>query len=423
MIRQKIEIKAKKQLVESSNDETNNVLEIKEEIHSSPTKEDEVIQSSSIVKKIEIKKKNTLEIQSTDDKSNIVLSFDIGIENLAYCILSIDRSDKTRIIPKPVILQWDIINLINAQSYKCMGHFKKDRVPCNRIPTIYYGKPIHCKTYCKTHLPNDGTITHEIQYTLKCKCKNDAFYYTTNSDGIHTGYCKYHKPSNDLNVNRWITAYNATEFELKSVLFEKLKVLDLINKHNVKHLIIEHQPDITREMMRIISYAVCDYYLIMHQGIQIEYIDAKNKLQIYDGKDEIQCTIKDPHARNKYISKKYTEYLLSSYNLDILSFYMKFSKQDDLADSLLTGVYYLTFHINNITPPSNSNTLALKIQGNRSKLRKIKAIKPKNNKNYTISILKYILKHKLLITPDIQKSLTYYFGNTLYNDLLKDATT
>lgn len=385
-----------------------------------------------------------------DPNSELVISFDVGIENLAYCILSINPHTNTvRWIPEPVIHEWGLINLIPEilTEYPCCGKLKTD-LPCKSRATKFYGFPVNRKTYCNLHLPRieqNGTNTvhiSEIPNTLKCShlkgknqelCGIEAFKYTINNQGYLNGRCKYHL--NEQYVHRYITAKNATEYEIKSTLFQKLRDLKILQRYPKIKIIIEHQPDITREMMRIISYAIYDYYLIesYHLSVsndllnqdgllesRITYIDPKHKLLMYDGTESITCTIKDPHGRNKRLGILYAEHLLKSYNLkDKLEFFNSNTKKDDLADSLLMGMYYLTCYLKGVIPSKNASVTKQKYQSNLLKFQKIRSVKPSDkiilNGKYTLSNLKYFHKHPnhplcLQHLNAITQALIYYLG-------------
>ena len=75
-----------------------------------------------------------------------VCSWDVGIKNLAYCILEID-GDKFE------LLDWDIVNLVKDNIVTCCGQLKKKKgnTTCGKkafFTTTYEGE---IKGYCKTH--------------------------------------------------------------------------------------------------------------------------------------------------------------------------------------------------------------------------------------------------------------------------------
>ena len=68
-----------------------------------------------------------------------VLSWDVGIINLAFCLIDYNKDTKDY-----KILDWDIINLTDREKMKC--------TECNANPSFY--QEITYKYYCKHHNKN-----------------------------------------------------------------------------------------------------------------------------------------------------------------------------------------------------------------------------------------------------------------------------
>ena len=60
----------------------------------------------------------------------IILSWDVGIINLAYCL--IDFSETTK------ILDWDIINLLEEEDNNCHGFINQENKKCNCNVVEYF---------------------------------------------------------------------------------------------------------------------------------------------------------------------------------------------------------------------------------------------------------------------------------------------
>ena len=71
-----------------------------------------------------------------------ILSIDVGMKNLAYCIVNCVNK-------KWDIVKWDIINLCNEKKYTCIGCNKKNE-KCIK-PGKYYKLN---ESYCKIHPKN-----------------------------------------------------------------------------------------------------------------------------------------------------------------------------------------------------------------------------------------------------------------------------
>jgi hypothetical protein len=65
-----------------------------------------------------------------------VLSWDVGIINLAYCLIDYNKETK-----KFIIIDWNIINLTDREKMKCNI--------CNNNPSSY--QEVNNLYYCKVH--------------------------------------------------------------------------------------------------------------------------------------------------------------------------------------------------------------------------------------------------------------------------------
>ncbi len=97
-----------------------------------------------------------------------ILSFDVGMINLAYCILEYNKSD--------------IYNSINSYAIKC------EDTNCNNIATVY--QTLTYKNYCDIHI----TELYQIDSNLQLKCE---FINNKNNKCIKK-VKKYYKINNEI---------------------------------------------------------------------------------------------------------------------------------------------------------------------------------------------------------------------------------
>ena len=71
---------------------------------------------------------------------------------------------------------------------------------------------------------------------------------------------------------------------------------------------------------------------------EIVLMSASNKMKVYDG-PPIELTVKSKYTRNKKLAILHTQYILK--DLDKLEFFNTHKKKDDLADAYLQGLFYL----------------------------------------------------------------------------------
>ena len=85
-----------------------------------------------------------------------ILSIDVGMRNLAFCLFSITNDLNYK------IEKWDILDLCNDKEHICMG-IKKNKEKCDK-------KAKYCKNneyYCKNHAKNKQYIIPTNDINIK----------------------------------------------------------------------------------------------------------------------------------------------------------------------------------------------------------------------------------------------------------------
>ena len=222
-----------------------------------------------------------------------LLSFDVGIKNLSYCLL--DDKDYT-------IEDWGIINIsVDPVCEHCM----KGNKQCDKTAKF---------------------IVDEIK--LCTSHRNLKKYKDQKSKKVK----KVKNPILEIGQN------------IVKKLDEKNNFID------VNVVLIENQPALKNPIMKTIQMIVYTYFLI--HGVtnnlssieNMEMINARNKLKAYKG-PTIECEIKDKYKRTKFLGIEYCKWMISE-NGDIDQEYRDLleesKKKDDLADAYLQGMYWLT---------------------------------------------------------------------------------
>lgn len=218
-----------------------------------------------------------------------IISFDVGIKNLAYCYVNI--TDK-----KLNIKSWNIINLLEEK--KCF--YDK----CKKKPTYCTKDKIKQKYYmCDKHKLSDKFIKRYIADTCKT-VKIDI---------------------------------------LKLELIKQLdyKLLPILLKNMIKYVLIENQPTYKNPKMKAISDTLYCWFLI--RGIHdfkavsnVKYIAPLNKLRVFS--DNSLTNIKYDYKTNKNAAIEITTKMISD---KWKSFLSTNKKKDDLADSFLQLIYFM----------------------------------------------------------------------------------
>ena len=206
-----------------------------------------------------------------------ILSIDVGIKHLAFCLFNYQVTGEYK------IEKWDVINLCNDKIYKCCGQNAKKK-PCTRTPR--YTK--EGTYYCKIHAKNkDFKIPPKTLYKsslLKSKCFGLKKLYTQcglkeEHKMIKKEYlaaiCQYvdnnyfdpiiHTKAKDFNIitlgRNMRTSFNSL---LKDIYLDRV--------------IVENQIGPLANRMKMLQGMVMQHFIELSVPI-IEEISASNKLK------------------------------------------------------------------------------------------------------------------------------------------------
>jgi hypothetical protein len=301
-----------------------------------------------------------------------VLSFDVGIVNLAYCIIK-KKEDKFE------ILKWDLIN-IDENKITC-NHINRNKDLCGQNAKYAYDNLNLCsshyksfmKTFDKEFLKNfpHEKIENKEEKSNCCekRCKLSADFNHNNNNYCNKHFEKIKKEYITNNTPKKLKNQNSNHKSinnLSNILFNKLDNLkeDFLN---VDEVLIENQPSLINPTMKTISALLYSYFTlrgIIDKNITkskiaaVHFISPQNKLKI--NKENTEKTLSK--AKNKEIKEdcnektlKRQEYLVTK---DLGKKYCKkliekednyikildsHKKNDDLCDSFLQGFYYLFY--------------------------------------------------------------------------------
>ena len=281
------------------------------------------------------------------------LSWDIGIKNLAYCMLDYDKDTS-----KCKIYKWGIINLMEHTPHdikilKC-GSVLKNKNLCTKN-AIYIDK--FKKGYCKIHSKGNDELSSYTQdivcsYHNKKKCEKKATFYDTNDKELF--YCTTHSKKY-LNLGKIVKPKKASKESLHNLGIRLFKILDTYPEFlDAKIILLENQPVYKNPTMKSMQIMLYSYFMIRglvdNSNSNIEkllFVSAKNKLKAYTG----EPITKFDHITNKYnkTKKLATEYCKILINDDNdnkwIDFFINNKKKDDLADTYLMNIYYIKNHI------------------------------------------------------------------------------
>jgi len=247
-------------------------------------------------------------------------------------------------------------------------------------------------------------------------CGKKAFY-----GSARCGLCPIHS-RNKVDLKRNTTVENVTELELKCKLFKHLEGNP--NFLNVNTVLVESQPLKAREKIKGIGHALFDYYVLRSligstAMPQVKFIDAKNKLTVYEG-PALSCHLKTQYARNKWYSIKYCQWIIDNKaggSSGLSSYFKSIKKQDDLADCFLQGLWFLKYgREGKKAPMTSSHQKLVYRENNRLQFKKVRARAPSKKTvlsgRYTLSNVKYLLTHGHS-KESLKTSIEFFFGDDL----------
>jgi hypothetical protein len=271
-----------------------------------------------------------------------VLSIDVGIKNLAFCLF-----DNAQLTADYIITKWDVINLTEEEEISLVCSFRENNnIICNKPSKFKKNGICYCLKHAKKtslfKIPkpdqkaafiNKQKIAklHEIAkiYNLKYEAKlKKANLVTLINDHINT-IC-----FEPMEIKK------ANEMDLFNIgLSIKNKFNTLFgNEGTIDYVIIENQIGPLAIRMKTIQGMIMQYFIMSSLNVShIEFISASNKLKDCDAKD------KQTYADRKKLGiSKCLEALTVNERLNKhVDYFNKHKKKDDLADSFLQGLWFL----------------------------------------------------------------------------------
>ena len=295
------------------------------------------------------------------------LGWDVGIKNLAYCLLN-KKGDKLEII------DWGIINLLVHKSPPIYCNcLKVNGDVCGRRAS-YYSFPTENKdsdssenkNYCNIHLKKErkewGKLSNEERTIKESQIKEWSDKWVCCKDGcskIATRYCiknnlyyctKHSKETDTIKdaINQ-SSAVRMPMLTLGKILYDKLDKLPQLLK--AKWICIENQPVLKNPTMKSIQMMLYSYFVMKQHENKLELHDmilmsAKNKLKVYKDKyGELPkkiLSMRDKYRRNKMMAIEHTRLFVNNeHDEEWQEFYNEHDKKDDLADAYLMTRYFI----------------------------------------------------------------------------------
>lgn len=309
-----------------------------------------------------------------------IISFDVGIKNMAYCIFSGEGERETSVI------DWGILNLLYdkapAQSTTCNCALKqptKSKTPitvsrmCSNKAKYQKDQEYFCEKHAKAStkylLP-----MNEITQSKMQKYSNPDFHNLAIKMNRLEQYTEYTKikrtKKNTIEFFKNLLKTHCLEtISKKTVSAKTTNLLDIGKSMNtqlsalllkvdpnreITHIIIENQISPIANRMKTIQGMLAQYFIIKYEDcdIVIDFVSSFNKLKIKTqvplqevtppidsiGQTQETSTYKT-HKKDGITYCK--EILEQNPSMGSVADFIKHAKKDDLADSFLQGIWYL----------------------------------------------------------------------------------
>jgi hypothetical protein len=273
-----------------------------------------------------------------------ILSIDVGIKNLAFCLIeTIETIDlNVNAYKNFKIIYWNIINLSEDKKYcNCSTLTKKTLKQC--IKPAFFLKDD--KLFCKIHAKNSNYLLPESIPKYK-SLKLDELINLCNQYNIK--YSELTKSALIKTIDTYIEKnglitlpkLNCNTINLIEIGKSIKTNLDNLNEStnlfmNIDYILIENQIGPIANRMNSIQGMLTQYF-IMKGLYNIKYVSASNKLKKLIEKNT-------SYSERKKQSILIAKAILIEKNIDTkyIDFFESHSKKDDLADSLLQAIWFL----------------------------------------------------------------------------------
>ncbi len=265
-----------------------------------------------------------------------ILSIDVGIKNLAFCLLENDK-----------IAKWDVINLAAQDTSDSCGCCVVDKnVKCSNLAKFTKNGSHYCLKHAKKQpfqIP-----TPELKKAFINKQKLQKLYEMADKYGIqYTNTMKKNDIIHELNEYttnmcfEMVHSVGASEIDLVTIGKNIKKHFDKIfsGGEMFDYVIIENQISPIANRMKTIQGMIAQYFIMTGTCEKIEFVSSVNKLKDITHADKnVKLTYGD---RKKLGISTCLEIIkdTNSYS-EWCDYFTSHKKKDDLADSFLQGRWF-----------------------------------------------------------------------------------
>ena len=273
----------------------------------------------------------------------IILSIDVGIKNLAFCL--IDSSNKIN------ILEWNVLNISTENNDNVICSQNRKNKPCNKCFTYLFNNEKYCGICSKNNENFKKYPAFDLNILENKKIKKEKLIEICNEYGI-----SFDKKSTKDDIKILVKQFVEKNCFVKPL---KTKVSDIslidigrnmniiLNElidswnYNIDMVLIENQISPLANRMKTLQGMITQYF-IMKTNAKIIYISSENKLKEF-------TTSKTNYKERKQLSIQIMKDILqkNEYNIDTnwSNIFEKSKKKDDLSDTFLQALWYIKNNI------------------------------------------------------------------------------
>lgn len=271
-----------------------------------------------------------------------LISIDVGIKNLAYCILEKNNIADANANPCDYkIIKWDSINLCGDEP-NCLECKNKASYTKNEL------------NYCLTHAKKTGFIipTKNNSSSAIKKMKIESiislateYKITINETDKKNVILKTVIDFLNKNIMEKTNKTSANSLDLVTIGISLKKEFDkILPLVNIGQVIIENQIGPIANRMKMIQGMIAQYFIMC--GIPaVTCVSSMNKLKAFTESQNKTDHTKGDKNKNEYKDRKklgieITKGVIDNMK-DWITFFLEHKKKDDLADSFLQGIWFL----------------------------------------------------------------------------------
>ena len=277
-----------------------------------------------------------------------LLSIDVGIKNLAYCLLD-----------EHTIYKWGVVNLIEDKKYICCVETKTG--VCKNEAKFTKNSKYFCLKHAKKEdfiVPNSEINPSTIRKLDIIKLKALADKYSVDHD------TKIKKKDLlqevlDFFKNKCfdsVISTNASDVDLITVGRSLKNHFNQLFTDEIKidKVVIENQISPIANRMKTLQGMISQYFIMRNDDILIEFVSASNKLkdldifsgggidsEIKDGKQEKTNEVTTYNQRKRMGIEKCSQLIKDNNYTEWYQFFLNNKKKDDLSDAFLQGIWFI----------------------------------------------------------------------------------